>query len=141
MIKRDEILTDREFWLQLEFVASGWFRTCDDHARRGYWIDGFLPQVARNTKFGVEAEGTAWVVDGAGHQTEYQFIADLPQKLLHRRAPDFVIEALSLDEAHRTLRIELAKPRAIAEPGAPPNSGPAQRLSNSGVDGGPPSVS
>jgi hypothetical protein len=141
MSKRDEILTDRDFWLQLEFTASGWFRTCDDHKRRGYWIDGFLPRVARNTKLGIEVEGTAWVVDGTGHQTEYEFVADLPQKLLHRPTPAFVIEALSLDEAHRTLRIELARPKAIAEPSASPNGGPAERLANSGVGGGPPSVS
>jgi hypothetical protein len=28
-----------------------------------------------------------------------------------------------------------------AQPGAPPNGGPAERLGNSGVSGGPPSVS
>jgi hypothetical protein len=31
--------------------------------------------------------------------------------------------------------------RPQAEPGAPPNGGPAERLGNSGVSGGPPSVS
>ena len=29
----------------------------------------------------------------------------------------------------------------VTEPGAPPNGGPAQRLGDSGLDGGPPSVS
>jgi len=117
--KRDEILTDGDFWLQLEFTASGWFASCDDHNHRGYWIDGFLPQVAKNTKSGLEVEGTAWVVDGAGNQMEYQFVADLPQKLLNRRAPAFIINGLTLDERHRMLRVKLAKPSATTEPGAP----------------------
>jgi hypothetical protein len=32
-------------------------------------------------------------------------------------------------------------PEVGAEPGAPPNGGPAERFGNSGVGGGPPSVS
>ena len=140
MTKRHEILNDKEFWLQLEFKASGWLATCDDHQLRGLWIDGFWPLLARNTKSGLEVEGTAWVM-GTGGNGEYQFIAALPQKLLHRRNPAFVIDELSLDERHRTLRIEVARLKAIAEPGAAPNGGPAQQLGNSGIGGGPPSVS
>ena len=39
-----------------------------------------------------------------------------------------------------SLGLQRAKSRA-AEPDAPPNGGPAQRVDNSGVGGGPPSVS
>src|SRR5690349_6931798 len=106
MIERHDILHDKEFWLQLEFKASGWLTTCDDPHLRGFWIDGFSPGLARNTKSGLEVEGTAWVM---GRTTgEYQFITVLPQKLLHRRNPAFVIDGLSFDEGHRTLRIVLA---------------------------------
>jgi hypothetical protein len=36
---------------------------------------------------------------------------------------------------------EKGSPRQKAEPGAPPNGGPAKRLGDSSVSGGPPSVS
>jgi len=140
MSERHEILNDENFWLRLEFEGSGWFATCDDHRLRQFWIDGFRPELARNTKFGIEVEGTAWVADGAQNQSEYRFIAVLPQKLLHRRNPTFVIDRLSLDEAHQTLLVELSKSKSIVGPGPAPNGGPPEPSGNSKVIDGPPSV-
>ena len=141
MNERHQVLNDQDFWTRLEFVASRWLETSDDRNFRRFWIDGFLPEVARNTSFGIDIEGVAWVGDHFRHQWQYRFTVALPQKMIcHWKIP-FVIERLSLDEGNQTLQIELAKLESDAEPGDSPNGVPAKPLGNSGVSGGPPSVS
>jgi hypothetical protein len=108
MSDRHQILDDREFWTRLEYTASQRLENSDDTGLRRFWIDGFLPDGATNTRFGLDVEGTAWVGIGPRRQDQYRFIASLPQKMLHRKAPGFVIEQLSLDEAQRTLQLTLA---------------------------------
>src|SRR3979411_1151879 len=93
-----QILNDRDFWTRLEFVASRWLETSDDPKLRRFWIDGFLPEIGRGRRFGIDGEGMAWVGDGSRNQFQYRFVVALPQKTLHRRTPGFVIDRLFLDE-------------------------------------------
>jgi len=83
----------------------------------------------------------AWVGDGPREQSQYRFTVALPQRMLQRRTPGFVIERLSLEEANQVLQIELTKLKPSAEPGTAPNGGPAAPVGNSEAAEGPPSVS
>lgn len=141
MDQRHQFLKDPDFWTRLEFVASRWLETSDERDLRRFWIDGFLPEVARNTRLGIDVEGVAWVGDHFRHQWQYRFTVALPQKMICHCKMPFVIERLSLDEQNQTLQIELARLKSLAEPGASPNGGPAAPTVNSGARGGPPSVS
>ena len=56
--------------------------------------------------------------------------------------PDFVAdEVRAVERDAATSQILKQALKRVAEPGASPNGGPAERLGNSGVGGGPPSVS
>jgi hypothetical protein len=132
MDQRHQTLKDQDFWTRLEFVASRWLETSDERDLRRFWIDGFLPEVARNTRLGIEVEGVAWVGDHFRHQWQYRFTIALPQKMLCHRQMPFVIERLSLDERNQTLHIEAARLESGAEPGASPKAGPAALSVNSG---------
>src|SRR5262245_26879853 len=136
MNERHQILDDQDFWTRLEFVASRWLETSDDSDLRRFWIDGFLPDVAKNTRLGMDVEGVALVGDHFRHQWQYRFTVALPQKMVRYWKIPFVIERLSLDEGNQTLQIEVARLKSIAEPDAPPNGGQAGQLDNSGVSGG-----
>lgn len=140
MSDRHEILNDQDFWTRLEFVASRWLETSDDRNLRRFWVDGFQPEIARDTRFGVDVEGMAWVGKGSRNQFQYRFVVELPQKMLHRRTPGFVIEQLSLDEGNKALQIELARLEPIAEPGTSPNGGPGTSSGNPALTEGPPSL-
>ena len=133
MSDRHQILNDQDFWTRLEFVASRWLETSDDRNLRRFWVDGFLPENAKDTRYGVDVEGMAWVGDGPRSQHQYRFIVSLPQKMLHRPTPNFVIERFSIGEEKKMLQIALAYSKPITEPGAAPNGGPAQRFDNSDV--------
>ena len=115
MTGRHQILNDQEFWTRLEYDASRWLENSDDQGLRKFWIDGFLPETARDTKFGVEVEGTVWVGERGRVQYEYHFAASVPQKLLHRRRESFEIESLSLDEAQQLLEVVVSGRMGIAE--------------------------
>jgi len=141
MSDRHQILNDGDFWTRLEFVASRWLETSDDLTLRRFWIDGFLPETAKDTRFGLDVEGMAWVGDGPRTQSQYRFTVALPQSMLHRRTPGFVIEQLSLDEGNQVLQIELARLKPSPEPGTAPNGGHSTSSANSAVTEGPPSVS
>src|SRR5579859_2668116 len=141
MSDRHQILNDRDFWTRLEFVASRWLETSDDLELRRFWIDGFLPETAKDTRFRVDVEGMAWVGDGPRKQSQYRFTVGLPQRMLHRRTPGFVIERLSLDEGNQVLQIELARLKPGPEPGTAPNGGPSTSSANSALTKRPPSVS
>lgn len=118
MSDRHQLLNDRQFWTRLEYAASQWLENSEDAVLRQFWVDGFLPDRAMDTKFGADFDGTAWVGVGARRQERFRFIASLPQEMLARKAPAFVIEKLSLDETQQTLRLTLALPTA-----RPPQTG------------------
>jgi hypothetical protein len=141
MSDRHQIVNDQEFWTRLEYVATRWLEDSGDQNLRRFWIDGFLPENATNTKYGADVEGVAWVGNGPRRQDQYRFIASLPQKMLHRRTPGFTIERLSLDEGKQVLEIILASANPSAEPCTSPNGGPARRSGSSAASEGPPSVS
>jgi len=138
MNDRHQILDDQEFWNQLEYDASRWLGTSSDRSRRRYWVDGFVPTNAINTKRGLNVEGVAWVMGGG--KCEYRSIVSVPQKLLHGNRQSLEIQSLSLDEDQHLLEVVVARRKAIAEPDALPNGGPAAGFGNSGVAEGPPSV-
>ena len=122
MSDRHQILNDQEFWTRLEHAASRWLEDSDDPGLRRFWIDGFLPDTATNTKYGADVEGIAWVGIGPRRQEQYRFTASLPQKMLYRQTPGFVIEQLSLDETQQTLHITLALHKNPTKPSPTPNA-------------------
>ena len=110
MNDRDQILTDEEFWTRLEFESSHWLEISEDKALRSFYIDGFIRELARNTKRGLEVQGTAWVGQGGRMQWQFQFVVSLPQKMLSRRNSKFQIENLELNSTQKTLFISLRTP-------------------------------
>ena len=159
MSDRQQILSDQEFWTRLEYDASRWLEGSEDRALRRFWIDGFNPEVATNTKRGLDVEGAAWVMrsdggevaggvpphkrhgEGDRSQPYYRFLASIPQKLVNGRRLGFEIESLSLDEGQQFLQIVIGCPKKTAEPGTAPNGGPGTASGNSALTEGPPSVS
>ena len=57
MSDRHQIKDDQQFWERLEYAASHWLQSSGDVALRRFWIDGFLPEAAKNTRRGVDVEG------------------------------------------------------------------------------------
>jgi len=108
MGERENILKDKMFWLRLEFIASGWFATSEAKELRRFWIDGFNPLSFKNTQRGMDIEGIARVVETKKAYHQFPFCVSVPQKLLHRTDPAFLIESLVLDEAGKSLTIVLA---------------------------------
>jgi hypothetical protein len=123
MSDRYQILSDQGFWTRLEYAATRWLLDSDDPALRRFWVDGFLPDTATNTNYGIDVEGTAWVGIGGRRQDQYRFIASLPQKMLYRETPGFVIEQLTLDEPLQTLQMTLAARNDTATPSGTSNAG------------------
>jgi hypothetical protein len=103
---RHQIMDDGEFWNRLEFAASRWLESSHDRTLKQFWIDGFVPETVTDTRRGADVEGTAWVGIGGREQSQYRFVASVPQKILYRREM-FSIEQLVLDEAQQTLQIEI----------------------------------
>ena len=107
MSDRHQILSDTDFWLWLQFELSGWFRTCRNNALGGYWCDGFVPQSARNTKEGVEVQGTAWVEEGRKSHGQFAFVLSIPQRLLLRGRSNAVLVVNDVDVQRRSLQLAL----------------------------------
>ena len=97
-------MEDRDFWARLEYEASASLRNEEEKALTHFWIDGFVPEIIRNTKLGAEVEGTVWVAADAG-QDAYRFVVSLPQKLLHGSKRLFSIEEFILDRERKVLQI------------------------------------
>jgi hypothetical protein len=112
MTDRCQILDDQEFWTRLEFDSSGWLKNSDDPTLRRFWIDGFIPETATNTKRGLDVTGAVWVGEGSWMQYQYRFLASVPQKLLHGHRHGFEIESLSLDEGGQLLEIVITGQKA-----------------------------
>lgn len=87
-------------------MASGWLASSPDEVHRRYWIDGFQPETIINTKTGMAVTGYMWMMGKHGGQ--WQFSAEIPQKLVHRRTSPFQIERVWVDEEKKTLDIVLA---------------------------------
>ena len=113
MSNRHQIKDDRQFWERLEYAASHWLQSSGDATLRRFWIDGFLPEAAKNTQRGVDVEGAAWVGLGQRRQLQYRFVVSVPQKLLHQRET-FAVEHLALDEAQQTLQIAVSSESPVA---------------------------
>lgn len=109
MNDRHQIMHDAMFWLRLERSAGAWLH---DKVRQGHWIDGFSPEDIRDTRQGVEVEGTAWVCFGQETQVPFRFVVSVPQRMLHRRRNAFVIEDVLLDEERKMLRVWVAREEA-----------------------------
>jgi hypothetical protein len=105
---RNRIIADQEFWTRLEFEATGWLAASDDSATKQFWIDGFIPDTAENTKRGIDVRGIAWVDDGARSQHPFQFVVSVPQKMLSKKNPRIEIESLRLEPGEKTLIILLS---------------------------------
>jgi hypothetical protein len=103
------IVEDSDFWSRLEYAASAWLGSSQEKRLRRYWIDGFIPETAKNTQRGADIEGNAWLAEGSRQQYECRFIASIPQKLLHRRA-QFHIDDMAIDEMQKQITISLSVP-------------------------------
>ncbi len=112
MSDRHQILNDKVFWSYLEFYASSWLSRLDDKVLKHFWIDGFLPEMSTNTKYGIEVEGMTWVVDGQ-RQAPYRFIISVPQKMLYHRRQVFSIEQIELEQTRQRLYIDIGPQRSI----------------------------
>jgi len=108
MSDRHRILADTDFWSRLEYELSGWFRTSGSNTLGGYWCDGFMPKSARNTKEGVEVQGTAWIEEGRTSRGQFAFVLSIPQKLLLRYANNAVLMVKDIDVERRRLQLALA---------------------------------
>ena len=53
MNHRDQLIQNKEFWMRLEYIFSGWLQESDDKELRQYWCDGISPSKATNTKLGI----------------------------------------------------------------------------------------
>lgn len=104
---RHQVIDDKDFWLRLEYETTRWLASSDDRTLRRFWIDGFLPDTITDTKYGVDVEGKAWVVEGQRSDRQYCFVVSVPQEMLYRRRRAFAVGRLLLDEAHQTLQIEV----------------------------------
>jgi hypothetical protein len=109
MRDKHAIIEDRDFWERLEYAASAWFAGSQEKRLRRFWIDGFIPETAKNTQRGADIEDIIWVGEAPRAQHEFRFVASVPQKLLHRRA-QFHIADIAIDEAQKQVTISLSPP-------------------------------
>lgn len=112
MDERHQVLIDQEFWQRLEYDATRWLQQSHDRTISCFWIDGFLPEGAKNTKRGVDVEGTAWVCRGAA-QFPWRFVARVPQNLLRPDDRHFQIESLALDQEQEVLIVAVARLKSV----------------------------
>jgi hypothetical protein len=110
---RHHILSDKEFWLDLEYELSGWFQTCGVASLGGFWCDGFIPRSADNTKHGIDVQGMAWIGKGGREQYEYEFVVSIPQRMLTRRRGDIVISGVVVDPVRKRLQFAV-EPKSSA---------------------------
>lgn len=109
-----DIIDDREFWNRLEYAASHWLQSSNEKSLRRLWIDGFLPEHAAGTKFGIDVTGIAWVGSEGRVQHPYRFIVSVSQKMAHRRKRDISIEQLVVDSAQQTLEMQIDVEEGVA---------------------------
>lgn len=87
-------------------MASGWLASSPEDVHRHYWIDGFQPEAIINTKTGIVVTGCVWMMGRHGGQ--WQFSAEVPQKLVHRRTRPFLIENVCVDDEKKVLELSIA---------------------------------
>ena len=81
---------------------------------RRYWVDGFLPSEARNTRIGLVVQGKVWMAisGGSGAQDKWDFQLSLPQNMLHKQIRSYVCLIRHFDEHGKLLDIEISKDAA-----------------------------
>jgi hypothetical protein len=100
--------------------------------RRGQAVlESVLPEELRIVIRSVDSCGHMAVEGSTGYEVQRE----------HSRPWHSVAFGFEFDPSQLVRAVGLGWVRANAEPGAPPNGGPAISLGNSGVRGGPPSVS
>jgi hypothetical protein len=128
---------------RLTFWASTYYGTLvnltlwDDHT---LWIGVKLHAAENNSEYEV---GFYPQCDGLNSERIAEAFRDtvaVSTRLCYSESPEPTLRRLWNHTGEVQTKGSLRRPRK-AQPNATPNGGPAQRLSNSGVDGGPPSVS
>jgi hypothetical protein len=109
MHDRHAIIEDTDFWSRLEYAATAWLAESGEKRLRRYWIDGFIPETAKNTQRRTDIDGIVWLGEGSRGQHEYRFVASVPQKLLHRPA-QFHIDSIVIDETQKQITLSLLSP-------------------------------
>ena len=117
MKPRHSIVEDHDFWSRLEFALTGWLAGQDVKDLRRFWIDGFIPEGIRDTEYGVNVEGRAWVGTSARDQSAYQFVASIPQSLLTSKNHTFRFSKVNLNPVTKKLEVTIEKDTKSAESG------------------------
>jgi hypothetical protein len=115
MNPRHAIFEDRDFWSHLEFALTGWLADQDVKEFRRFWIDGFIPEAIKDTHFGVDVEGKAWVGTSAREQSAYRFVASIPQSLLALKNRTYRIAEIELNPEAKRLGITIEKESSNAD--------------------------
>jgi hypothetical protein len=97
-----EILTDDEFWTNLEYVSSKWLKGASSKELRRLWIDGFVPERLKKTNNALEVTGTVWLY-GTGTEDDYTFVASIP-----RTKKDFVVGSIEVNHKEKLIEISLS---------------------------------
>jgi len=115
MNARHAIFQDREFWSHLEFTLTGWLADHEEKDLRRFWIDGFIPEGIKDTKYGADVEGKAWVGTSAREQSAYRFVASIPQSLLARTNREYRLSEVHLNPENRQIEFTIEKKANNAE--------------------------
>jgi hypothetical protein len=107
MNKPSQILSDKGFWLRLEFNLSKLLEASEDKSLRQFWCDGFLPDVVNATNQGEKIEGVVWIGNHDRNQRQFRFIVLIAQDLLKDITKSFSIERIHLDEKSQVLELSI----------------------------------
>jgi hypothetical protein len=118
-------MTEREFWVGLEFRLCGEFAGLPERRYQYFWCDGFIPSQYLDGP-SPRVTGKAWICNGPA-QDEWDFALLLPGPVGSREEIDWaallpsegVTRWMAFDEGRRYIEIEpwVAVPD-LAEPGA-----------------------
>ena len=100
------ILKDDDFWLRLEFAASGWFRQHSDPEMRKHSVDGFVLGFANRKKHHVEVDGYVWLKGEIGER--WRFLAIIPNLVANRASAESNIAEIEIHHAQRSVTFQIA---------------------------------
>jgi hypothetical protein len=106
-------MTEREFWLALEFRICDEFAGLPEGRYRRFWCDGFIPADYLLGDSPPRIRGRVWIVDGQA-QANWAFTLLLPQRYPSRDEIDWasllpppgVTKWMGFDEDRQHLEIE-----------------------------------
>jgi hypothetical protein len=129
-------MTERDFWVGLEFRLCGEFAGLLERRYQYFWCDGFIPSQYHLDGPSPRITGRCWICDGPA-QDDWEFALLLPGPVASREdidwasllPPEGVTRWMAFDEGRRYIEIEpaVAVPD-LAEPGAAADRAGRERL-------------